>query len=90
MKTPFDYGAMVNSSSKRVARASFLVIDSLQQFQPHEQPLAAAAVFLLICEKRGAAAQDVLGAIKNLLNDERHGGLEQFRALRTYIDNELT
>jgi hypothetical protein len=85
----FDYGALANASSKRVARASFLVLDQLQQFAAHEQPLAAAAVFLLICEKHGVPVQEVFVAIKNLLNDERHGGQEQFRAIRAYIENEL-
>lgn len=85
----FDYTALANASSKRVARASFLVLDQLQATAPHERPLAAAAVFLLICERYGMAAQDVFVAIKNLLNDERHGGQEQFRAIRAYVEHEM-
>jgi hypothetical protein len=80
---------MTNVSPDRVARASFKIVSKLQDWQPHEQAVAAAVVFLTIAEQFGVEPQDVFVATKNLLMDEREGKREQFRALAEYVRNEL-
>lgn len=89
MSKNFDYMGLTNAAPQRVARLSFLVLNEIQEGKPHEQVVAAAVVFLTICEALKVPPQDVFVATKNLLNDEREGGREQFRALQAYVDGEL-
>jgi hypothetical protein len=85
----FDYMGLTNAAPQRVARLSFLVINELQEGKHHEQIVASAVVFLLICEALKVSPQDVFTATKNLLSDEREGGQEQFRAIQAYVAGEL-
>ena len=89
MKSYFDFQGLTNVSPQRVARGTFLALDRLQQFKPHEQAAAAAVFLLTICETCGVEPQDVFVPIKNLLMDEREGKREQFVAVRMYAENEL-
>lgn len=88
-KTRFDHLALANVSPKRVARATFRALDRIQEYEPHEQCAAAAALFIVVCETCKADPQDVMTATRNLLMDEREGRRQEFQALRMYAENEI-
>ena len=77
-----------NASPRRVANACIDVLDRLQNYQPHEQIMAAAALFLSLAEAARVPAQDVFTATKNLINGV-DGKRVEFRALDAYVRNEL-
>ena len=79
---------MTNASPARVAKATMSLLDRLQRFQPGDQVLAAAAVFLTLAEHWGIPAQDAFTIIKNLMI-ANEGKRHEFRALDAYIKNEL-
>lgn len=91
LSVPFDHLAMVNAKPQRIANAAMSVLDRLQRgFKSHEQALALAAVFLLLCEGLKVEPQDVMTTIKNLLvrSNDGHGSPE-FWAMRAYIQMEM-
>ena len=71
-----------------VAKASFKVINQLQNFDPGIQATTAAAVFLVLCEHFKVPAQDIFTATKNLLNDQGEKQ-QELRALHDYVKSEI-
>jgi hypothetical protein len=91
MRSKIDQFDISNASPQKVARGAFRVIDRLQDYQPHEQVMSCAAAFILIAEQcRIENPQDLFTAVKNMLNDEREGGRQQFTAVRNYAQHELS
>lgn len=83
-----DTDKMNNANPQRVANASLAVIDRLQDFQPHEQPMAVAVSFLTLCDQLKVSAQDVFTVTKNLMN-EKDQLRPEFAAVRDYVKYEL-
>jgi hypothetical protein len=80
---------LINSASpRRVAQAGMTVVDQLQVFQPHEQLMGAAALFLVLAEHWRIPAHDVFTATKNLMNSE-DGKHPAFAAMQEYVSKEL-
>jgi hypothetical protein len=77
-----------NANPERVAKAAFNVIDRLQLFQPHEQVLAAAALFVILTDAHKANPQDIITVTKNLMNEKQKLRAE-FAAVRDYVKHEL-
>lgn len=85
----FDYAKMVNAPSKDVAQAAFKLVDRLQSYSPEIQSVAAAALFMQVCQVHGVEPQDVFRAAANMAADSIHGERPEFRALRLYTEHEL-
>lgn len=79
---------MNNADPYRVSQAAMAVLDRLQNFQPAEQIMGAAALFLILAEHRGIPAQDIFVATKNLINGV-DGKRPEFRAVTEYCKHEL-
>lgn len=91
MTNPF-YDRLINASRQDAASASVLILHSLQDYIEHAnsaQVLATAAVFLLLCEKYGVAAQDAFRAATNLMNEHDGTLSREFSAVRAYLNNEV-
>jgi hypothetical protein len=79
---------MNNADPKRVAQASFYVIDKLQNFPPHLQLMGLAAALLTASDTFKVEAQDIFTVTKNLMNS-KEGLRPEFAAIRDYIKYEL-
>lgn len=79
---------ITNADPARVARASFAILNRLQDFPKEEQPLAAAAVFLTLADHLGVPAQDLFTFTKNLMNS-KEGLRPEFGGVRDYIKYEI-
>lgn len=79
---------MNNADPQAVATATMAVLDRLQHQQPHIQQMAAAALFVLLAERRGVEPQDVMTATKNLMIGSE-GKRAEFLAVALYLENEL-
>jgi hypothetical protein len=77
-----------NANPRRVANATMSALDSLQNYQPHEQMLAAAALFVMLADHWRIPAQDAFTVVKNLMigNEMRR---PEFGAVQLYMQNEL-
>jgi hypothetical protein len=89
MPKAFDYGSMANADPDRCAAATYGCVTRLHDYQPHEQAIAAALLFLQVCRVQGAEPQDVMVMTRNMVRDERNGTKVHFKALDLYVDNEL-
>ena len=78
-----------NADLRRVARASASQLHAIQDYQPHEQVMAAAALFLTLAEHFGVSAQEAFRATTNLMNHADGQRRAEFRALRAYVEGEL-
>jgi hypothetical protein len=80
---------MANAHPERCAQATYRCVSRLQDYPAHEQCIAAALLFLQVCRVQGAEPQDVMTITKNMIRDERNGTLIHFKALDSYVENEL-
>lgn len=78
---------MNNADAGAVAKASFALLDRLQHYPQHIQPMALAAAFVVLSEHIKVPAQDIFTITKNLLNAE--SGLAELAALKDYVKFEL-
>lgn len=85
----FDRDLMHMAAPSRVANVTLGTLNALQNWEPHEQVLGAAAVFLHLADFWRVPAQDVFTAVTNLINDKDGKARPEFRAIRPYLDNEL-
>jgi hypothetical protein len=77
-----------NANPRRVANATIACLDRLQDYQPHEQMLAAAALFVSLADHWKLPAQDAFTVVKNLmLHEDRRR--PEFGAVQLYMQNEL-
>jgi hypothetical protein len=80
---------LMNLPVKAGATAAMQVIDALQKgHSPEAQVLGAAAVFVLLSERFGVSMQDVMGAIKKLMN-HAEGRRPEFAAVAEYLAKEV-
>lgn len=77
-----------NADPKQIAQAALAVIDRLQAFHPQLQPMAAAAVMLLLSDRLKMSAQDLFTLTKNIMNS-KHGLRFEFAAIRDYLKYEI-
>jgi hypothetical protein len=77
-----------NADPKAVSKATFALLDRLQNFPVWMQPVAAAAAMLLLSEGLKLSAQDLFTVTKNLMNS-KEGLRPEFEAVRDYVKHEL-
>jgi hypothetical protein len=68
--------------------ATMAALDAIQRFPREAQVLASAALFVLIAERFGLDAQDVMSATSNLMN-HASGRRPEFAAVSEYMRWEL-
>lgn len=74
--------------SRLAAKRSFQVIDAVQQWPPHEQVVALAATFLLLCETQRVNPRDALAVAERIII-HAEGKLPEFAAIRDYLKDEI-
>lgn len=84
-----NYDGLVNAPLKQVARGTYALVDTIQDFPPHLQVAAAAVLCLKVCEVHRANPNDVFTAVKNMLNRADETGQAELRALDLYVRGEL-
>lgn len=84
-----NYDGLVNASPDRVGAACIHILTRLQDYPPHVQAAATAAVFLTLCEHYKVPAQDVMVATKNLMFGDQQGRRPEFGAVRDYLRHEV-
>ncbi len=77
-----------NAEPAEVARACFKLLDGMQNYQPHIQVLAAAAVFTALAVHHKQQPQDVFTIIANMMNT-KEGRRAEFKAVLDYIKYEI-
>ena len=86
----FDRDRLVNINRDDAAKASFKVVDNLQQLPKEHRVAGTCIAFLLMCEHLGVEPQDAFTISNNVMHDRNNGfGLaKQFTAAREYLANE--
>lgn len=74
--------------SRLAAQRTFDVIDRVQEWPPHEQVVALAATFLLLCETQRVNPRDALQTAERIIN-HAEGKLPEFAAVRQYLKDEV-
>lgn len=77
-----------NARPADVAKSNFLVIDRLQQFEPHIQVLGLASTLLTVAARFNVDAQTIFTVAKNLMNS-KEGLRPEFAAVRDYVKYEI-
>lgn len=77
-----------NADPESVAKAAFAIVDRLQLYPSHIQPLAAAAVFVIVNEVLKLNEQDTFTTAKNLMST-KEGRRPEFAAIKDYTKYEL-
>lgn len=85
----FNRDLMNNARPANVAGGTITILDRLQHQQPHVQVMAAAALFVLVCEHWNVRAQDVMTATKNLMVSDQGEREPAFEAVRMYLKGEF-
>lgn len=83
---------ITNAPRQLSATATVLLIDALQDYieeNPGVQVTAAAALFLLLCERFNVPAQDAFTATTNLMNGKDGRLAKEFEAVRLYLQHEV-
>lgn len=85
------YDKLTNAPVQRTASCAFHMVDVMQDHyqDPGVQVNAAAALFLLLCERFQVSAQDAFTAAKNLMNHADGSRRDEFEAIRLYLKNEV-
>ncbi len=81
---------ITNVSATLGPRAAYDVVDALQNHPPQHQLAAVAAVFVLVSDLYGMDIPDMVQVFRNMTKDERNEHNEHIRALKLYIQHELT
>jgi hypothetical protein len=76
-----------NADANNVALASINILDRMQNFQQHIQPLALCAAFLSLAEHLRVPAQELFTVTTNMMTEEEN--IAEFKALRDYIKYEI-
>ena len=84
-----DNDKLINADLVHTARASFSVIDALQDYPKEIQVLAAASVFKLLTEAHGLSPQDPMTMVGNIIERGEKQGKTQFKAIAAYLKEEL-
>ncbi|PZA13976.1 hypothetical protein [Rhodopseudomonas palustris] len=78
---------MNNADAEHVARAGVAILDRMQNYPQHIQPLALCAAFITLSEHLRLPAQDLFTVTKNMLTEEEN--IAEFKALRDYVKYEI-
>lgn len=78
-----------NAALPEVTSASMSVIDVLQSYHPGIQALALAVTFRTLCEVADVTPQDVFVYAGNAMRDKEGTERVGFRAVKSYMKNEL-
>jgi len=84
-----NYDGLTNADPARVAKASFKLLNELQNHDQGTICAASAAVFLILCERFKVEPQDVFTATKNLLVADRVDGRHEFGAVKLFAQHEI-
>jgi len=81
----------LNSTNvSQLAAASFNIISTLQDEQPHIQVQALSSLYLLLCKSFGVDVRRMLEQSERVMKDaETREWLPEFRAIEMYIEKEL-
>jgi hypothetical protein len=74
--------------SRLAAERTFSVIDHIQQWKAHEQVVALAATFLLLCETQRINPREALATAERIIT-HAEGKLPEFTAIRQYLKEEI-
>lgn len=74
--------------SRLAADRSFSVLDHIQQWKPHEQVVALAATFLLLCEAQNLNPREALQTAERIIT-HAEGKLPEFTAIRQTLKEEI-
>lgn len=74
--------------SRTAAQRTIGVIDTTQDWPPHEQLVALAATFLLMCERYQSDPAEMLRLVERIINHSE-GKLPEFSAVRDYLEKEF-
>lgn len=77
------------ASTKQTANATLGTLNALQNWEPQEQLLAAAIVFLNLADFWQVSAQDAFTAATNMLNDKDGKTRPEFLSVKHYMEGEL-
>jgi hypothetical protein len=78
---------MTNADAQLVADAGIAILDRMQNYKPHIQPLALCAAFLTLAAHIRVPAQDLFTLTTNMLSEEEN--IAEFKALRDYVKYEI-
>lgn len=70
--------------------AAFRVIDAVQSERPAAQVASVASLFLLLCEHYGLCIRETLELADRLLRDADKQDRDTTRAVKAYIEKELS
>ncbi|MDO8839671.1 MAG: hypothetical protein Q7V31_12160 [Parvibaculum sp.] len=79
---------LLSTPTRTAASRTMQVIDGVQDYQPHEQIVALAATFLLLCERWNTDPRDALRITDRIIN-HAEGKRPEFAAVRDYMEGEL-
>lgn len=76
-----------NADAEQVARAGIAILDRMQNYPQHIQPLALCAAFLVTAEHLRIPPQDLFTVTKNMMTEEEN--IAEFKAVRDYVKYEI-
>lgn len=76
-----------NADAEQVALAGVGILDRMQNYPQHIQPLALAAAFLVLSEHLRIPAQELFTVTKNMMTEEQN--VPEFKAVKDYIKYEI-
>lgn len=89
MNRRLDRDLLNNTAPDRVARAVMGILNAMQDFAPHDQVLASAAVFRELADHWRVSPSDAFTAVSNITHHRDGSRRPEFLAVRPYIENEL-
>lgn len=84
--------AMASAGRSRVVNGCIHIFDRIQAWPKHEQIMAAAAAFMLICDSAGIKPNDAFTMTDNLMKSALRspdGTGAQIRAMKYHLDTEI-
>jgi hypothetical protein len=73
---------------RKAANACVAVVDAIQDFPKEVQAVAIAATFVLLAERFGLPAQDLMTVTSNVMN-HAEGRRAEFQAVSRYLKTEV-
>lgn len=84
-----DRDKINHASRDQVAQATVALVDANQARPAEVQVVAAATLYLLLCDHYGVRPQDIFDATNNLINDAE-GRRPEIAGVADYIQHELS
>ncbi|NPU64619.1 hypothetical protein HL667_06380 [Bradyrhizobium sp. 83012] len=76
-----------NADAERVASSCIGLLDRLQNYPAHIQPLTLACTFLVLSAHLRVPAQDLFNLARNMMAEEEN--IAEFKAVTDYIKYEI-